>query len=38
MSAKTLNEEIDASLPTIYRRIEWLLESGLIEEQAAFPE
>lgn len=38
LSAKTLSEEIDASLPTIYRRIEWLLESVLIEEQPAFPE
>lgn len=36
MSAKTLSEEIDASLPTIYRRIERLRDSGLIEERPAF--
>lgn len=38
MSAKTLSEEIDASLPTVYRRIEWLLAAGLIDERPAFQE
>ena len=32
MSAKTLSEECDASLPTVYRRAERLVECGLIEE------
>jgi DNA-binding transcriptional ArsR family regulator len=33
MSAKTLSERCDASLPTIYRRIERLEEYDLVEEQ-----
>lgn len=33
MSANTLSERCDASLPTIYRRIERLQELDLIEEQ-----
>lgn len=33
MSAKQLSEQCDASLPTVYRRIEWLQEYELIEEQ-----
>lgn len=33
MSAKTLSEECDASLPTVYRRTERLAECGLIEER-----
>lgn len=32
MSAKTLSEECDASLPTIYRRAERLVDCDLIEE------
>jgi len=38
MSAKSLSEACDASLPTIYRRIERLQECGLIEERRAFKE
>lgn len=33
MSAKTLRDRCDASLPTVYRRIERLKEHELIEEQ-----
>jgi predicted transcriptional regulator len=33
MSAKSLSERCDASLPTVYRRIEQLQEYDLIEEQ-----
>ena len=33
MSAKTLSEECDASLPTVYRRVDRLIESGLLAEQ-----
>lgn len=36
MSAKTLAEACDASLPTIYRRIDRLTECGLIEERTEF--
>lgn len=32
MSAKTLSKECDASLPTVYRRAERLVECDLIEE------
>ncbi|WP_331235814.1 winged helix-turn-helix domain-containing protein [Natronorarus salvus] len=32
MSAKALSEACDASLPTIYRRIDRLIECGLVEE------
>lgn len=32
MSAKTLSEECDASLPTVYRRTERLVACNLIEE------
>lgn len=32
MSAKSLSEECDASLPTVYRRAERLADCGLIEE------
>jgi predicted transcriptional regulator len=32
-SAKELSDECDASLPTIYRRTERLIECGLLEEQ-----
>mgnify|MGYP006292336695 FL=1 len=33
MSAKTLSQECDASLPTIYRRAERLVDCGLLEER-----
>jgi predicted transcriptional regulator len=33
MSANQLSEQCDASLPTVYRRIEWLQEYDLIEAQ-----
>jgi DNA-binding transcriptional ArsR family regulator len=33
MTAKTLSERCDASLPTVYRRIERLQEHNLIEER-----
>lgn len=33
MSAKTLAEECDASLPTVYRRVDRLIECGLLAEQ-----
>ncbi len=36
MSAKTLSEACDASLPTIYRRIERLQACGLLEERTEF--
>lgn len=36
MSAKTLAEACDASLPTIYRRIDRLSACGLIEERTEF--
>lgn len=32
MSAKALSEECDASLPTVYRRVERLVTCNLIEE------
>lgn len=32
-SAKELSETCDASLPTIYRRVERLIDCGLLEEQ-----
>ncbi|MFC4360514.1 helix-turn-helix domain-containing protein [Halobium salinum] len=32
MSAKELKEEVGASLPTVYRRVEGLLEQGLVVE------
>ncbi|WP_335999449.1 ArsR/SmtB family transcription factor [Halorientalis halophila] len=33
MSAKELSEQVNASLPTVYRRIEWLQEYELLEER-----
>ncbi|WP_135822567.1 ArsR/SmtB family transcription factor [Halostella litorea] len=33
MSAKTLSDRCDASLPTVYRRIERLKEHDLVEER-----
>ncbi|MFD1512414.1 helix-turn-helix domain-containing protein [Halomarina rubra] len=33
MSAKTLSERCDASLPTVYRRIEHLTDCGLLDER-----
>ncbi|ELZ96990.1 ArsR family transcriptional regulator [Haloferax mucosum ATCC BAA-1512] len=33
MSAKALSDACDASLPTIYRRADRLVECGLLEEQ-----
>ena len=36
MSAKSLAEACEASLPTIYRRIDLLSDCGLIEEHTAF--
>jgi len=33
MSAKTLSEECDASLPTVYRRADRLIECGLLAER-----
>ena len=33
MSAKTLSEECDASLPTVYRRVDRLIDCGLLAEQ-----
>lgn len=36
MSAKRLSEAVDASLPTIYRRVERLRDAGLIDERPAF--
>ncbi|MFC6974487.1 helix-turn-helix domain-containing protein [Halomicroarcula sp. GCM10025709] len=38
MSAKTLSERCDASLPTVYRRAERLVESGLLEERTEIAE
>lgn len=38
MSAKALSERCDASLPTVYRRIERLQEHGLIEERVQVDE
>lgn len=35
-SAKALAEECDASLPTVYRRIDRLRECALLEEQTRF--
>ncbi|RDI70363.1 ArsR/SmtB family transcription factor [Halopelagius longus] len=32
-SAKELSEECDASLPTVYRRVERLIDCGLLEER-----
>jgi DNA-binding transcriptional ArsR family regulator len=36
MSAKNLAEACDASLPTIYRRIDRLSEQGLVTERTTF--
>lgn len=36
MSVKNLSEVMDASLPTIYRRVERLQDCGLLEERPAF--
>lgn len=36
MSAQTLEEHCDASLATVYRRIEELRELGLVSEQTTF--
>lgn len=33
MSAKTLSERCDASLPTVYRRIDQLTDCGLLDER-----
>ncbi|MGM0606306.1 MAG: helix-turn-helix domain-containing protein [Halobacteriota archaeon] len=33
MSAKQLSEDCDASLPTIYRRVDRLIDVGLLDEQ-----
>ena len=33
MSAKSLSEECDASLPTVYRRTERLVDCGLLDER-----
>lgn len=33
MSAKSLSEECDASLPTVYRRVERLVDAGLLTER-----
>lgn len=33
MSAKQLADQCEMSQPTVYRRVEWLQEHGLIEEQ-----
>ncbi|GGM60302.1 DNA-binding Lrp family transcriptional regulator [Halarchaeum rubridurum] len=33
MSAKTLSDRCDASLPTVYRRAERLVEAGLLTER-----
>ncbi len=33
MSAKQIADECDMSQPTVYRRVEWLQEHGLVEEQ-----
>ena len=33
MSAKQLADQCEMSQPTVYRRVEWLREHGLIEEQ-----
>ncbi|AEM58543.1 ArsR family transcriptional regulator [Haloarcula hispanica N601] len=33
MSAKQLADQCEMSQPTVYRRVEWLQEYGLIEEQ-----
>lgn len=38
MSAKALSEECDASLPTVYRRIERLLDCGFLTEQTRIAE
>ena len=38
MSAKRLSEECGASLPTIYRRAERLVECGLLEERTELAE
>lgn len=33
MSVKTLGEECDASLPTVYRRVDRLIACGLLAER-----
>lgn len=38
MSAKTLSDRIGASLPTIYRRAERLVEAGLLDERTQIGE
>lgn len=38
MSAKTLSEECDASLPTIYRRVERLVDCDLLTEHTRIAE
>ncbi|MCG1002974.1 MULTISPECIES: helix-turn-helix domain-containing protein [Halobacterium] len=38
MSAKTLSETCDASLPTVYRRVERLIAVGLLEEMTEVAE
>ncbi|WP_049947504.1 winged helix-turn-helix domain-containing protein [Candidatus Halobonum tyrrellensis] len=38
MSAKTLSEECDASLPTVYRRVDRLIDCGLLAEQTEVAE
>lgn len=38
MSANALSDACDASLPTIYRRIDRLLDCGLVEERTEFGE
>ncbi|ELZ96675.1 winged helix-turn-helix domain-containing protein [Haloferax sulfurifontis] len=38
MSAKTLSEQCGASLPTIYRRAERLVDCGLLEERTELAE
>jgi predicted transcriptional regulator len=38
MSAKTLSEECDASLPTVYRRVERLVDCDLLAEQTQIVE
>lgn len=38
MSAKTLSDRCDASLPTIYRRAERLVDCGLLDERTEIGE
>lgn len=38
MSAKTLSEECDASLPTVYRRVERLIDADLLTEHTQIAE